>query len=277
MVPQTRDEAEHVLASLGAASTERFDLTVAALASSVHEAPGLTLSRALDVLEEVTATVRREAPGASAADLSAILHHKLGFGGARSDYDAPENADLRSVLERRRGLPVALGAVWRHAARSVGLPLHGTDMPGHFLMRLETDTGPQLLDVYNGGRVLGEAELVGLARQAGAPGLLPQMIQPVPDRTIALRLQTNLAIRARMNGETGAWERATWRRTLLLPDQPVLLLEHAEAAAACGLIGRARDSASRAALLASDSTDDQIASLSRKALNLVATLGRRLN
>lgn len=270
MLPVSRADAEAVLRAMGQAGPDAVDLTAAALACSIHEHPEAPSSPALDVLQELIAVARASQPQTVEA-LAQLLFARFGFEGDAETYDDPANADLRSVLVRRRGLPVALGVVWRHVARALGLPLAGTNMPGHFVMRMEAPTGPVLVDVFQGGAILDRPALEQMARQAGEAGLTPKMIEPVPDVLLAIRLQTNLAARARVAGELEAWERAAWRRALLLPSDPGIQLEHAEAAAACGLLARAREAAGLA--LATAHTEAQ----AEAARRLLSTAGRRLN
>ena len=58
------------------------------------------------------------------------------------------------VLERRRGLPVALGILWLHAGRAYGADISGLAFPSHFLVRLAARGQRSILDVFGGGRVL---------------------------------------------------------------------------------------------------------------------------
>lgn len=270
MLPANRADAEAVLRAMGQCDPLAMDLTAAALACSIHEHPDAPSAEALDVLEQLIAAARASQPQTVEA-LAQLLFGRFGFEGDGETYDDPANADLRAVLVRRKGLPVALGVVWRHVARALGLPLAGTNMPGHFVMRMEAADGPVLVDVFQGGAILDHAALQTMAHQAGEAGLTPRMIEPVPDVLLAIRLQTNLAARARVAGELEAWERAAWRRALLLPSDTGIQLEHAEAAAACGLLSRARQAAELA--LASARNEAQADAARR----ILTTTGRRLN
>jgi regulator of sirC expression with transglutaminase-like and TPR domain len=245
MIPKTREDAEHAIRACAKASGDAFDLTACALAFSVHENPNRDVSRAQSALEMI-ATEAMTAQPRSAGELAALLFGKLGFEGARHDYDDPANADLMSILQRKQGLPVGLGIVWRHAAKAVGVPLYGTDVPGHFILRLETQAEPSFIDPFEGGAQLGERELQALARAAGLEALTSNMLRPVSDRVIAVRLQTNLAARARATGDIDGWERASFRRLLLLNDHWRAALDYSEAAEASGLMKVAIEWAERA-------------------------------
>lgn len=112
------------------------------------------------------------------------------FRGDREDYYSPENSLLPRVLIKRRGLPLTLSVVWMGVGRRIGLPVQGVGFPGHFLARVEGE----LLDPFAGGTPIGDAELAELAtRFLGHEDLLePEMLQPVPDASIAIRMLTNL-------------------------------------------------------------------------------------
>jgi regulator of sirC expression with transglutaminase-like and TPR domain len=68
--------------------------------------------------------------------LAELLGGRCLYRGDRETYDDPANANLIRVIERRRGLPVALGILWLHTARAAGWAAHGVDFPGHFLVAL---------------------------------------------------------------------------------------------------------------------------------------------
>jgi len=83
--------------------------------------------------------------------LAEALHGRFGYQGDSETYDDMANANLIRVVERRRGLPVALGILWLHAADAAGWAAYGVDFPGHFLLALEGPRGKLILDVFAGG------------------------------------------------------------------------------------------------------------------------------
>ncbi|MCU0881917.1 MAG: hypothetical protein MUF14_04525 [Hyphomonadaceae bacterium] len=273
MIPRTPDDALAALATLGEQPDSRFDLTAAALCCAIHDAPDTDTADALAVLEELTACARSDRPQ-SAEALAMVCFARFGFHGARDDFDDPRNASLLDILVGRRGLPVGLGIVWRHVASISGARLAGTNTPARFLMRLDGDEatgadGFDLIDVFEGGALVSEAAAAMLATQAGEP-LEAKALRPVPDRVMAVRLQTNIAMRARADGRLDEWERAAHRRALLCPWDGRLHLDHAEAAAALDQLGTARTAAKRATL-------DPRPETARAGQALLDRLTRRLN
>ena len=101
------------------------------------------------------------------------------------------------VVDRRKGLPVALGILYMHAGRSQGWDTVGLAFPGHFLIRLSDGPERLILDPFHGGQICGAAELRELLKAtAGRDSeLLPEHYTPVSDRDVLLRLQNNLKAR----------------------------------------------------------------------------------
>jgi regulator of sirC expression with transglutaminase-like and TPR domain len=107
------------------------------------------------------------------------------------------NANLIRVLERGRGLPVALGILWLHAAEAAGWGAHGVDFPGHFLIALEGTRGQMVVDVFAGGQALEAPALRALLKrvEGDAAELRPGLLRPMARRDVLLRLQNNIKLR----------------------------------------------------------------------------------
>lgn len=103
-----------------------------------------------------------EGPRAMARELIAVVRD-AGFDGDDPSHDSVDNVFVDRVLERRRGMPLALSLVAMRLAERVGLPLHGVPFPGHFLVGVELDgRDPAIFDPYNRGRQLDAAALLEL-------------------------------------------------------------------------------------------------------------------
>lgn len=117
---------------------------------------------------------------------------ELGFRGNRDDYYDPKNSYLNEVLERRLGIPISLAVVWMAVGRRVGLLVEGIGFPGHFLVRAGGRSGTYV-DVFNDGHLLDPRELARLGERhtRGGP-LLPEHLEPITARDMALRMLHNL-------------------------------------------------------------------------------------
>lgn len=138
--------------------------------------------------------------------LSGLLGGRYGYAGDAETYDDLANANLIRVIERRRGLPVALGIVWLHAARAAGWSGHGVDFPAHFLVALEGQASQVVLDVFNGGTPLTARDLRALLKRVEGDGaeLRPGLLQPMSARRVLLRLQNNIMTRRLQAGDVPA-------------------------------------------------------------------------
>ncbi len=249
-------EAQAVLSHAGAAADADFPLFEAAIACAVHDAADRPCGPAWALLDEAVERLRRRLETQSADDaLAGALAGELGLTGEVLDYDHPDNADVLCVCERRRGMPVALGLLYIAVARPCGVPLSGVDFPGHFLLRLETDDGPIAVDAFGGARVILPSELVRRALHAGLPpgaaDRLDELMRPITDRRVLIRLQNNILVRAWKANDHARAERASLRWALLDPADHRPWLDVAAAREAQGRLTGAVDALGRACELGS--------------------------
>ena len=104
-------------------------------------------------------------------------HH--GFAGAEDEYDHPDHSMLDLVLQRRRGLPIALSVVYVETARRAGIALDGVGLSGHYVVgQFRDGCAPLLLDPFGGGGPIDAAD--------------PSEVRPWPPHETALRMLNNL-------------------------------------------------------------------------------------
>lgn len=130
--------------------------------------------------------------------LGEVLGERHGFAGAGEEYDDPDNSMLDLVLERRRGLPIALAVVYVETARRAGIALDGVGLPGHYVVGQFSRAGapPVLLDPFAGGVRLDSAAAAG-------PGA-----RPWGAAETALRMLNNLVGSYTRRGDLGRAIRA---------------------------------------------------------------------
>ncbi|SER79125.1 transglutaminase family protein [Sphingobium sp. YR768] len=134
---------------IGLLDDEDIELDSAALALSSLDHEGQDLEPYLEQLRQISDAVEAASKQSVAADLASgegqgallaeVIGEQLGFVGDRDSYDAPLNADMIRVLDRRRGLPVSLSILYVAAARRMGWRADALNTPSHVLVSV----GPQ--------------------------------------------------------------------------------------------------------------------------------------
>jgi regulator of sirC expression with transglutaminase-like and TPR domain len=171
-----------------------------------------------------------------ARSLGMLMAGRFGYDGDRRSYDDPQNADLMSVIDRRRGLPVALGILYIHAARAAGFEAFGLNSPNHFLLRISLRGHEAMLDPFNGGAAMDPERLGG----PPAMGAAADIADPVSDIEVLLRLQNNLKIRALNTGDRSRALDIANRMVLIAPGKPDLWMDVARLNEGAGALGAAR-------------------------------------
>jgi len=193
--------AEGVLRRIAAEPDPQHEIAEAALALAVLGEPHADIGRYRRHLSEIAETVAatRGEPSieGNVAALNEALVARMGYRGDEDNYDDLQNANLMRVIDRRRGMPVTLGILYLHAARSQGWEMVGLNFPRRFLVRLETHGRRIIIDPFGGGTTPDAAELRRMLKAGGADAdqLNPDYYAPVSDRSILLRLQNNLRYR----------------------------------------------------------------------------------
>ena len=184
--------------------------------------------------------------GPSAA-LASVLADRYGYRGDTATYEDPQNANLMRVIDRRKGLPVALGILYIHAARSQGWECAGLNFPGHFLIRLDRHGERAILDPFDGGRPRGPADLRSLLKAVlGQEAELEQKhYAPVGNRAVLLRLQNNIKLRHMNDGRYAEAAKVLEGMVTIAPDEPDLWREAGLVRARLGEYGAAIEALDR--------------------------------
>ncbi len=225
----TRTQAEAIIRD-AAAANEPLAIARVALAFAAFERARVGLDRYLEHLDRLAADVAKHSadhPGEHWQALSEVVAGEHGYRGDELTYDDPQNANLMRVIDRRKGLPVALGILYIETGRRLGWKVEGLSFPAHFLIRLESEGSRKILDPFHGGVERRTPELRSLLKslQGADAELEPAYFEPVPDRAVLLRLQNNIKIRLIRSGDLrGAIEVVT-RMRWLAPDELDLMRE----------------------------------------------------
>ena len=221
------------LAEIGLLEDEAIVLGDAALLLASLDHPEIDLQPYYNLFGEMTERLAAVSDGArrpaeKAAALGAIIGAEYGFSGDAETYDDPANADLIRVIDRRRGLPVALAIVYVATARAVGWTVEALNTPAHVLLHVG-ESQAVIVDPFAGGVVV-EAAAVGmlLARAGGMPQ--PPRTEPfenLSNRGVLMRLLANQAQRARAGGQSERALILCERMTALSPTTTALWWERA--------------------------------------------------
>jgi regulator of sirC expression with transglutaminase-like and TPR domain len=191
---------ERLLREIGIAAAEGpIELAEAALALAARDRPRVDAARYRHHLAVLARDVG--ATGAAArhigervAALNGIIFGTYNYAGDTLTYDDLQNANLMRVIDRRRGLPVALGILYIATSRAQGWQASGLAFPGHFLVRLDHAGERVIVDPFNAGAIRSPAELREMLKATAgrAAELDPEHYAPVGDRQVLLRLQNNI-------------------------------------------------------------------------------------
>lgn len=231
----TRAEAEASLREASGVEDAHIDVARAALTLAVLDRPGIGLDRYHHHLAQI-ATATAEAFAAISdvrgarrrhAALTRTIVDRFDYHGDRQSYDDLQNANLLRVIDRQRGLPIALGILYLHAGRSQNWAIDGLNFPGHFLLRLEADGERVIFDPFNDGEIVDPAAMRALLKASSGTHaeLLPTHYEPASNRDILLRLQNNIKVRLLRAEQTEAALKIVESMLMFAPDRPSLWYE----------------------------------------------------
>jgi len=233
------DHLRDELAAAGRCDADQLNIGETALALAAAMKPGAARApyrRHLESLAgEVAAYVgghRGSVPVALRHEaLVQVIHKRFGYVGTEDCFDDIEAASLMRVIDRRGGLPVAIGVLYLHAARHAGWAATGVDFPGRFLLRLDPDSELNanriIFDPFDGGRQLGPPDLRRMLKAMAGPDaeLNPVHYRKAGPRAVLLRLQNNIKIRHLDAQRPGAALRVLETMVALAPDDAALWRE----------------------------------------------------
>jgi regulator of sirC expression with transglutaminase-like and TPR domain len=186
----------------------------------------------------------------------------LGYAGAAGQRSVLVSSRLDQVLERRVGIPISLGVLLIHLARSQGLDAWGVNFPGHFLVEI----GTQLVDPFAMEPVTAETCLTQLPPTERRSGVDPLARASV--RQVALRMLNNVKYQLAGDSEWHAALDMVDYQLALAEDPAPLLLERASFWLRLGGLAAARASLERCLEL--DTLEHDIRSAAKRQLQALS-------
>ncbi len=194
-------DARAALDAIGELPDSEIDIADAAVQLARMDTPNADWQAARVHLSLLAREAVQEAADVAVDDLKAqatalkrLIAGRHRYRGDADNYEDLANANLIRVTERRKGLPVALGVIWLHAAHASGWNAHGVDFPGHFLVALSGRGEQLVLDVFNGGVPMEARDLRVLIKEfeGDKAELRPGLLRPMGSRAVLVRLQNNI-------------------------------------------------------------------------------------
>jgi len=130
----------------------------AAIAVSMHALDDVVPTRIEEQIRQISQTVQAATSGNEPSDIlqamRRVMFDELEFGGDTDLYYHALNSYVGAVLNARRGLPITLSLIYKLVGEGAGLKIAGVNAPGHFMVRVRTETGWQIVDPFYDGEML---------------------------------------------------------------------------------------------------------------------------
>jgi regulator of sirC expression with transglutaminase-like and TPR domain len=204
MSPNPSLDAFRALVSL---PDDDIDLAHAAAVAVLYEFPDFDTKAFLAQLDHLAERVLLRSGGSTdvLTQIQALLqelfsplglHLRGARDNAQESYYDPYNSFPHTVLERKRGIPIALAILMISVGARAGIALGGTRMPLHFLVRVLGVRPPLLIDCYEGGHLLNIETCRETLRILSQERIQfqPDMAELIPNTDILTRYLNNLKL-----------------------------------------------------------------------------------
>lgn len=193
---------------VGALDDSDIDIVKAALSLASQDSPDLQTQRYYYHVQKMAAATKArfdeiivaggsdDAPTRLAA-LKHVLVEKNDYAGALDDYDDLQNADLIRVIERRKGMPIALSILYVQVGQMAGFDVQALSFPGHVICRLEHEGERLLFDPFSSCKIMEAPDLRQLLKSIvdEEAELSSEFYEAAPRREMLVRLQNNIKLR----------------------------------------------------------------------------------
>ncbi len=132
--------------------------------------------------------------------INQFLFYEQGFRGNVNAYYDPQNSYINKVLDRRLGIPISLSALYLFVAKRLSLPIYGVSMPGHFLLKFQSDRDVFYIDAFNQGKILSKDECKRFLNRMGYT-FHESYLATADPRDILTRLTRNLVLIYHQNNQ----------------------------------------------------------------------------
>ena len=204
----------------------KTDLLHAALLISRLDNAELEIAHYKRTVDGMAEDIRSTLPAKASNDdklnaLRKYLFEENGYHGSRGDYHNRSNSYINEVIDDREGIPITLAVLYMELARQLGLKMAGIGLPGHFVVaQLQGKKEPQLIDVYEGAKLLTRKDAAEIVRNIAGIPLQDAHLEPVDNRAIIVRMLRNLIGVSNNNEPPEVLLRYLNTLIMLQPDSP---------------------------------------------------------
>ncbi len=197
-----------LLKNYGAGADQDIDLSACALAMASMDSPGISIDRfqnhITNLIKEVAdrhvLLLKEGADDDAATQLAALKHiiaDQYEYVGDGENYDDLQNVNLMRVIERRKGMPVALALIYIHVGQAQGWQVEALSFPAHVVCRIEKHGVRILFDPFNRCDVLQAPDLRNLLKTLVGEHaeLSTTYYDPATKRALLIRMQNNIKLR----------------------------------------------------------------------------------
>lgn len=199
--PHSVVQAHQAISKYSRLTDEEIPLLEVALMIALIEYPKLNVRAEYDKIDQIVAgaagrvRLARDGEDDAIKSINSYLFTELGFRGDNDDYYNPRNSLLNNVVERRRGIPITLSAIYLEVAWTVGVDAFGVGFPGHFIVGFHSQYREnRYLDPFNDGRELDRGSMQEILDRiyGGRMAFDESFLRPTTKRMILVRMLNNL-------------------------------------------------------------------------------------
>jgi regulator of sirC expression with transglutaminase-like and TPR domain len=147
--------------------------------------------RLSDQLDALALRYREQGRSQAIPAFMQFVFEEVGLHAPEKDYYHPDNSNLVQVLLRKEGLQISLSCIAMLLGQRLDLPLHGFNLPGHFMLMAEKEGKMVVYDPFNQGKPLPKPALAYLERSLTLRQAAGKDFQAKPHEVV-LRVLRNL-------------------------------------------------------------------------------------
>jgi regulator of sirC expression with transglutaminase-like and TPR domain len=141
------------------ARPENQNLLEGAMIVARYQYPDLDEQKVVKRIEQVKQDVWLELNNnLTALEKVRVINHIIfdvhSFSGNTANYHAPQNSYINNVLESKKGNPLSLSILYTIIAQDLNIPIHGVNLPEHFVLAYVDDHDVLPFTGDEGDRVL---------------------------------------------------------------------------------------------------------------------------